>query len=83
MSNNRIKEINVEKPLTKDEFFDLFDSQLPLNEEEKDKVNNVYFTTYSTFFANGVTPEQAWLATRNVFLSQETQIGERMKNGNS
>ncbi|MCK9544886.1 MAG: hypothetical protein M0R03_22965 [Novosphingobium sp.] len=81
--NETLKKIDVKKPLSKENFRSLFTSQLFLTDEEVDKINNVYFPTYSTFYANGVKPEQAWLATRNLFISQETQIGERIKNGSS
>jgi hypothetical protein len=78
-----ISQINVSEPLSKEDFLALFIEQLPLTDEEKEKVLNVYFPTYATFYQSGVSLVGSWVAVRNLFISQETQIGERIKNGNS
>jgi hypothetical protein len=51
--------------------------------DEIEKLSNVYYPTYVTFITNEVPYKEAWVAIRNLFISQETQIGERQKNGNN
>ncbi len=80
---NTLEQIDVTKPLSKEDFLALFDNQLPLTNAEKEKVLNVYFPTYATFYSAGVDPENSWVAVRNLFISQETQIRERINHGNS
>jgi hypothetical protein len=73
------EEIDITAPLLKEEFFMLFDTQLPLNDAEKKKINEDYFPLYALFITDGgVTPEVAFEATKTVFYSQETQIKERL-----
>ena len=73
-----IEEIDITQPLLKEEFFMLFDTQLPLNDAEKKKINEDYFPLYALFVTSEVTPAEAFEATKNVFYSQETQIKERL-----
>lgn len=78
-----IKQIDVTTSMENEEFVALFTEQLPLTEEEIEKIKNVYYAFYVKFISSGVLPEEAWLAIKNLFISQEPQIGERMKNGNN
>jgi hypothetical protein len=55
----------------------IFESQLPLTDAEKAKLRNEYFSMYALFITNEVPPAASFEATKNVFLSQETQIKER------
>ena len=80
---NTIDKIDVSKLIERKDFEILFTSQLKLTEEEIEKINNVYYPTYTTFVTNDVSHKEAWVAIRNLFIAQETQIGERQKNGNS
>ena len=80
--NTALEKIDVTKPLENEDFVTMFTSQLPLNEEEIDKVSNVYYAFYTQFISSGVSPVEAWTAIKNLFVSQETQVGERIKNGN-
>jgi len=79
--NTAIEQIDVATELSKEDFLTLFIGQLPLEKAEIEKIRDLYYTTYSTFISSGVSPEEAWIAIRNLFISQETQIGERIKNG--
>ncbi|HPI81884.1 MAG TPA: hypothetical protein PK122_01485 [Candidatus Paceibacterota bacterium] len=81
--NKAIEQIDVNTELSKEDFLTLFIGQLPLKEEEIQKVADVYYPTYTTFVSSGVEPRDSWVAIRNLFISQETQIGERIKNGSS
>lgn len=78
-----IKQIDITTSMENEEFVALFTEQLPLTEEEIEKIKNVYYAFYVKFISSGVLPEEAWLAIKNLFISQEPQIGERMKNGNN
>jgi hypothetical protein len=78
-----IKQIDVTTSLENEEFVKLFTEQLPLTEGEVEKIQNVYYAFYVQFISSGVHPEEAWLAVKNLFISQEPQIGERIKNGNN
>lgn len=69
-------EINPSKILTFEDFNLLF-SPLPLNEEEKRALPE-YFQMYTTFLSADVSPKNSWIATRNVFIVKNAQIGERM-----
>ena len=63
--------------LSLEEFLILF-SKLPLLEEEKRTLPE-YYEMYSTFLNADVNPADAWVATRNVFIVKNMQIGERLK----
>lgn len=76
---NAIDKINVSKLIEREDFKILFTSQLKLTEEEIEKISNVYYPTYTTFVTNDVPYKEAWVAIRNLFIAQETQIGERQK----
>jgi hypothetical protein len=79
--NTAIEQIDVITKLSQEDFLTLFIGQLPLEKAEIEKIRDLYYGTYITFISSGVTPEEAWIAIRNLFISQETQIGERIKNG--
>ena len=71
--------INPEKALSKKHFCELFD-QLPLNDEEQEQIKTEYWGVYKIFLSqNDVDPQTAWLATKNIFIIKEPQIGERVK----
>jgi len=73
-----IEQIDITQPIDKEEFCMIFESQLPLNEVEKKKLREEYFPLYATFITQGGVPAAvSFEATKNVFLSQETQIKER------
>jgi hypothetical protein len=72
-----IEQIDITQPIDKEEFCMLFETQLPLNDVEKAKLRNEYFSMYALFVTNEITPAASFEATKNVFLSQETQIKER------
>ena len=80
---NTIEQIDVSKLIEKEDFISLFTSQLNMKADEIEKLSNVYYPTYVTFITNEVPYKEAWVAIRNLFISQETQIGERQKNGNN
>ena len=80
--NSTIEQIDVTKFIEKNDFELLFTSQLDLTPEEIEKINNVYYPTYTTFTANQVPYEEAWVAIRQLFIAQETEIGKRHQNGN-
>ncbi len=72
------EEIDITEPLLKEEFFMLFDTQLPLNDDEKKKLREEYFPLYAMFITQGgVPPATSFEATKNVFLSQHLEIKER------
>lgn len=73
-----IEQIDITQPIEKEEFCMLFETQLPLNDMEKEKLKREYFSMYALFVTNGIQPAPAFEATKNVFLSQETQIKERI-----
>jgi len=77
-----VDQINVKKLLEREDFLTLFTSQLDMTEDEIEKLKNVYYPTYMTFLTHKVPFQEAWVAIRNLFIAQETQIGERQKNGN-
>lgn len=83
MKNTVIDKINVSEEISKEDFLSLFMSQLPLLDEEIKKIMDLYYPTYLTFISSGVDAQSAWIAIKNLFISQETQIEERMKNGSS
>ena len=72
------EEINPRELLTVDDFLTLFE-KAPLNEEEKLDLKGFYFPMYETFVQSDVTPENAWLAVRNVFVMKNPQITDRIK----
>ena len=77
-----MEHIDVNKLIEREDFVLLFTSQLDLTPEEIDKINNVYYPTYTTFIQNEVPYEEAWVAIRQLFISQEDEIGKRHQNGN-
>jgi hypothetical protein len=81
--NEALKNIDITTELSKTDFLTLFVGQLPLEKAEIQKLVDVYFPVYHKFISSGVDPEGSWVAIRNLFVSQETQIAERIKNGNS
>lgn len=80
---NNIDQIDISTSMENHEFVKIFTEQLPLTKEEIEKIENVYYAFYVKFISSGVLPEDAWIAVRNLFISQEPQIGERMKDGNT
>ena len=81
--NEAVKKVDINTELTKTDFLTLFVGQLPLEKAEIQKLIDVYFPVYSKFISSGVGPKTSWVAIRNLFVAQETQIAERIKNGNS
>jgi len=75
-----LDKINVKKLIDREDFETLFTAQLDLTPEEIERIHNVYYPTYTTFITNEVSYVDAWIAIRNLFISQETQIGERHGN---
>ena len=74
-----MEHIDPTKSLNIDHFCELFD-QLPLTDEEKHDVRYIYWPLYELCLSNTeVTPEQAWLATKNTFIAKEPQVGERIE----
>ena len=80
---NTIDKIDVTTSLDNEDFVSLFTEQLKLTPEETQKLSDVYYAFYVQFITSGVSPKDAWIAIKNLFISQETQVGERMKNGNN
>lgn len=75
-----MKKIDPTQPLSQDDFCELFE-QVPLNEEERKDIKEIYWGIYQVCLSNeDVSPTEAWLATRNTFIAKETQIKERMEN---
>jgi hypothetical protein len=70
-------EINVDEVLPLEDFLTLFQN-LPLNEEEKFELEG-FHKVYMTFLGAEVTPKDAWIATRNIFVVKNKQIGDRIK----
>ena len=70
------KEVNPLEVMTKSDFLTLFE-HLPLNSEEKAKLNKEYWEMYEKFLDSNVKPQVAWEATRNLFILKEPQIGKR------
>ena len=74
-----MKNIDPTKPLTQEDFCELFE-QVPLNEEERADVKEIYWGIYNVCLEHpDFSPTDAWLATRNTFMAKETQIKERMQ----
>ena len=72
--------IDPTQPLTQKDFCELFE-QVPLNEQERIDVKEIYWEIYSICLAHEeVSATDAWLASKNTFLAQETQIKERIEN---
>jgi len=70
-------EINVEEKLSLEDFLTLF-SKAPLLSEERETLPD-YYAIYETFLLGEVTSKDAWVATRNIFVIKNQQIGERIK----
>ena len=77
-----ISEINPKLQMSKEDFIVLF-LHLPLVADEKARLESDYFKMYQTFLENETEPIDAWLATRNIFLMKEQQIGARQKNSST
>lgn len=73
-----IDQIDITQPLLKEEFFMLYDTQLPLTDQEKERVKEDYFGKYAILVTKGLKPELAFQAVKLNFLSSETQIKERL-----
>jgi len=72
--------IDPSKPLSQEDFCELFE-QVSLNEEERNDVKEIYWGIYSICLEHPeVLPVQAWLATKNTFIGMEKQIKERIDN---
>ena len=71
------EEINIEEKLCLEDFLVLF-SQTPLLPEEREELPN-YHIVYETFLLGEIKPKDAWIATRNIFVMKNMQIGERIK----
>lgn len=75
-----MKHINPKEKMSINHFCELFE-QLPLNDKERQRINTVYWNLYTTFLTTPeIDPLEAWVVTKNVFISQETQIKDRMVN---
>lgn len=70
-------EINVEEVLSLEDFLMLF-SKAPLLDEERAELPE-YHKVYETFVGAEVKPKDAWVATRNIFVVKNMQIGDRIK----
>ena len=77
--NTTIDKIDVNTSLSNEDFISLFTGQLKLFPAELQKLSNVYYALYVKMVESEVEPEQAWVAVRNLFVAQETQIGKRNK----
>lgn len=73
-----IDQIDITQPIEKEDFCLIFETQLPLNMEERVKLREMYFPFYALCVTNGVNPAESFEATKNIFYSQETQIKERI-----
>ncbi len=76
---NAIDKIDVTKSLGNEDFVSLFTEQLTLTPDELKKISDVYYAFYVKMIESFVPPQEAWVAVRNMFVAQETQVGERMK----
>ena len=75
-----VRKIDPTQSLNLEDFCHLFE-QLPLNEEERSDIKEMYWGIYQVCLANeDVTATDAWLATKNTFIAKETQIKERIEN---
>ena len=74
-----LERFDITKQINKEEFSEIFEMQLPLNDTEKKKLRVEYFSMYTLFLNHEIEPAMAFEATKNIFLSQETQIKERIK----
>ena len=72
------EEIDVKKSLEVEDFSTLF-SPLPLNGVESTAIKNEYYPIYVAFIGADVTPEKAWICTRNIFAIKNQQLVARMK----
>ena len=78
-----MKNIDPTQRLNKEDFCEIFE-QLPLLDEDRKAIKDIYWQLYQVCVENPeVTPETAWLATRNTFIAKEPQIGKRMQEQNS
>lgn len=74
-----IEEIDPREPMVQEEFCALFE-QLPINNEERKNIKEVYWGIYKLCLEHpDVNPATAWLATRNTFIAKEPQVGKRMQ----
>ena len=71
-----MKKIDPTEPLSHEDFCELFE-QVPLNEKERENVKIIYWSLYEAFLKE-VSPTDAWLAIRNMFIINEAQIKERI-----
>ncbi|MDD5649053.1 MAG: hypothetical protein PHF86_01360 [Candidatus Nanoarchaeia archaeon] len=78
----KFDDIDIKIPLIQEDFFTIFNSQLPLNEEEKERIKTNYFDMYNLFLKEGANPEESFAAIRILFLSQEQQIKYRIHDDN-
>ena len=72
-----IEEINIETKMSEDDFKVLF-SNLPLNEEEQASLTE-YYQIYAAFINASVSPQDSWIATRNIFIMKNQQLKDRIK----
>jgi hypothetical protein len=73
-----LEQIDITQAIDKEEFYMIFETQLPLNDGEKKKLREEYFPLYAMFITQGgVPPATSFEATKNVFLSQHPEIKER------
>lgn len=80
--NDTLDNIDVSKFIEREDFERLFTSQLDLTQEEIEKIHNVYYPLYTTFIENKVSHEDSWVAARNTFMAQETEIAARHQKQN-
>ena len=71
------EEIDVKQKLAIEDFNTLFE-QLPLNEEEKNSLDE-YYKMYELFLQSDIDTERAWITVRNIFAIKNQQIADRMK----
>jgi len=77
LDKNVLSSIDITKKLALENFCLLFE-QVTLNDEERDKVKVFYWNLYTIFIQNNVNELDAFSAVKNVFISQETQIKDRL-----
>jgi len=78
---NRWDLIDVNSKLDKEDFIFLF-SHLSLLPAEEKEIREEYWQIYLKF-TEFCEPQTAWLATRNIFVFKNPQIGDRIQNLNN
>ena len=78
INTKRWESIDPTRLMNKEDFMFLY-NHLPLNDSEKSALETEYFPAYEKFIEAGVDPKTSWLATRNLFINKNQQIGNRIK----